>query len=776
MKFTVADLLDQLPASEPLPLARLEKALGLSQKAEKEQLRIGLEALARLGLVEQLDEGLQRRSNEELVPARLRCSSKGFCFALRDDGGEDIYIRDHQLNHAWNGDRVLVRITRDGGRRRSPEGGVQCILERQTTSLLAQLDQQEGGLFANPLDDRLLTSIALPAADQQHLAQADTAVVEVVVDRFPVAQHRAQGHVARSLPINGGDSADLDLLLTKHHLQSRPAAPRATPRAAKDDGREDLSALPTVLLQAWEGKDAPTTAAVSLETLDEGWRLWVHAPSVAERVAPGSSTDQWLRDQTDAICLGDHWLPLLSPTLSKACSFKSGDSQEALSVALELDSRGDLQHFRFMRSRIKVDGSATPAALDALVERKPKSRTLPAALKPLKDQLPLLEQLVELSGRLRELRLAAGSIDLDLPLPPLERLADLMVPAPEAAGGGWLVDLPVHHPHAILRDCVLVAERALGRHLAALALPALFAVNEAPSAADLHEVAKAALALEIPLELSEEGETSAADLARQFAQTDRRRPLQQQLRGTLRPVLFSREAGVHALAGETVALAPWCCPTLHYADIWNQQLLLTLLLEGKDRPSVRHKTSVDLASDSCHGAIDWPLLAPGVLVPYSEDLEHGLPERLNQRERLIQELSNDLVAMAQARKAQPLVGQTLPGVISGVQSYGFFVEVPPSQVEGLVHVSSLKDDWYEYRSRQNRLVGRKNRRAYMLGDTVEVVIEKVDALRHQIDLAVVLPDGEEEQSDTDQPDDDVSVSDRPEGDLPEGDEPPLDDA
>jgi ribonuclease R len=329
----------------------------------------------------------------------------------------------------------------------------------------------------------------------------------------------------------------------------------------------------------------------------------------------------------------------------------------------------------------------------------------------------------------------------------------------------------VHHPHAILRDCVLVAERALGRHLAALALPGLFAVNDAPSAADLHEVAKAALALEIPLELSEEGETSAADLARQFAQTDRRRPLQQQLRGTLRPVLLSREAGVHALAGETQALAPWCCPTLHYADIWNQQLLLTLLLEGKDRPSVRHKTSVDLASDSCHGAIDWPLLAPGVLVPYSEDLEHGLPERLNQRERLVQELSNDLVAMAQARKAQPLVGQTLPGVISGVQSYGFFVEVPPSQVEGLVHVSSLKDDWYEYRSRQNRLVGRKNRRAYMLGDTVEVVIEKVDALRDQIDLAVVLPDGEDNLAVSDQ-----AATDLPEGDLAEGDEPPMDDA
>ncbi|MFZ9270790.1 MAG: organic colvent ABC transporter permease, partial [Prochlorococcaceae cyanobacterium] len=136
MKFTVADLLDQLPAGEPLALGKLEKALGLSTKGDKEQLHIGLSALQRLGLLNQDNDQLQRLDNEELIAARLRCSSKGFCFALREDGGDDIYIRDHQLNHAWNGDRVLVRITREGGRRRSPEGGVQCILERSTTSLL----------------------------------------------------------------------------------------------------------------------------------------------------------------------------------------------------------------------------------------------------------------------------------------------------------------------------------------------------------------------------------------------------------------------------------------------------------------------------------------------------------------------------------------------------------------------------------------------------------------------------------------------------------------
>jgi ribonuclease R len=169
MKFTVAHLLDQLSSGETLPLASLEKTLGLSDEEDRQQLRIGLDALQRLALIEETDDGLRRQEAPELIAARLRCSSKGFCFALREDGDEDIYIRDHQLNHAWNGDRVLVRITREGGRRRSPEGAVQCILERTTDSLLAQVEQQEERLVAIPLDDRLLTTIELPEADAVHL-------------------------------------------------------------------------------------------------------------------------------------------------------------------------------------------------------------------------------------------------------------------------------------------------------------------------------------------------------------------------------------------------------------------------------------------------------------------------------------------------------------------------------------------------------------------------------------------------------------------------------
>jgi ribonuclease R len=740
MKFTVSDLLDHLSTDACLAPPQLEKALGISAADDQQKLRIGLEALERLALVEREEDGLRRRECPELIPARLRCSSKGFCFALRDDDGEDIYIRDHQLNHAWNGDRVLVKITREGGRRRSPEGSVQCILQRHTTRMLGHVERQGERLVAVPLDDRLLTTIALQEGDASHLEQRDTHVVEVEIDRFPVAQFAPEGHVARSLPVNGGDDADLELLLVKHLLQEEASPPRLTLKTPIEKGREDLTGLPTLIVKPWLASDAPMVPALSLEARDSGWRLWLHAPAVAERLGLGTAVDAWMREQGEAIPLGRRWRHLLPPSLAKASTFTPGIEQAALSVSLDLGPDGELEHYRFQLSRVRPLATVDGAALEALGERKPKARTLPAALKAHKGHLELMEQLVTVAEQLRERRLAAGSIDLDVPPPTLEVLGDALRPGPDAGREGWWVRLPADHPDAILRECVLVAHRALGHHLTALGLPAIYTTNPPPDPGAINEVAKAALALDIPLELSNDGNASAAELAAAFAHTDRSRVWQQQIRDSLEPTQLSDEPGANALAGDPIAVAPWSCPSLHYADLFNQHLLVTLLLEGKDRPTVRHKTSVDLASDASHGAIDWPLLTPTQLAPFEDSLRHGLVLRLNGRRLLVAEFQADRLAMAQARGAEPLVGQTLQGVISGVQSYGFFVEVPPSMVEGLVHVSSLKDDWYEYRSRQNQLVGRKSRRTYMVGDPVQVVIEKVDVLRHQIDLSVVLSD------------------------------------
>ncbi|MEL0340375.1 MAG: organic colvent ABC transporter permease, partial [Synechococcus sp.] len=263
MKFSVSDLLDQLRGDAVLPLTNLEKKLALKTAVEKAQLELALQALAKVGVIASAEEGISRASNDAIFEARVRSSSKGFCFALREDGGEDVYLRDHQLNHAWNGDRVLVKVTREGGRRRSPEGVVQCILERANTTVLAQVERQAEQLVAVPLDDRLHAPIQLPETDAPHAETSDTAVVEVSLDRFPIGQFPAQGHVSRSLKVQGSEADDRELLLARHRINTSGFSGRASLKVPAESGREDLTALPTVLLQGWSAKDAPLLPAVS---------------------------------------------------------------------------------------------------------------------------------------------------------------------------------------------------------------------------------------------------------------------------------------------------------------------------------------------------------------------------------------------------------------------------------------------------------------------------------------------------------------------------------
>ena len=774
MKFTVADLLDQVPAEGSLEKAKLEKILRLTNRSEKQTLDLALHGLNRLGILNVDQEGgVSRGESNDLVEARLRCSSKGFCFAIRDDGGDDIYIRDHQLNHAWNGDRVLVRLTREGGRRRSPEGGVQCILERSTTSLLASVEQQDDRVVAVPLDDRLLASIELSSDDASHAdREKGPSVAEVVLDRYPVAQFPARGHVARSLPLDGGSEVDRELMLTKANLHQRPASPRASLKAPSAKKRVNLIDQPSLLLRGWTAADSPCLPAIHVTPHNGGTRLWIHAPALAERLTPGNSLDQWLMNQSESVCLGDRWLPLLNSPLTKASSFNVGEEQDAVSLRLDLSSDGEWQDWEFCLSRIKPVAEVSAEALQALDARKPKSRAIPAALKPLKDQIGQLETVVFCARSLHQAEQQKGRIELDLQPSQIDGLSDLNSISPDGDGQRWTTPLNVACAHSLLSVLIRQAHRVWEDHRRSLGLPAIVLDAAQPEESALNDVAKAAVALDVPLELDEDGAPSPSELASALSGLSSSRVLSLQLRQALPESAYSLASetssedsadvdanSVSTNAGSaeddqaiaedlvetavTTALdqltpeAPWCCPTLHQADLINQHVLCQLLNEGKDRPTVRQKEKAQLGHRGAASTVDWPLFTPSQDQKLSDVLRERTVQRLNARRRQVHDLKRDVIAMARARSAEPMIDQVQAGIISGVQSYGFFVEIPPSMVEGLVHVSSLNDDWYEYRSRQNRLVGRRSRRVYQLGDPVDVKVLKVDVLRNQIDLEVV---------------------------------------
>ena len=185
-------------------------------------------------------------------------------------------------------------------------------------------------------------------------------------------------------------------------------------------------------------------------------------------------------------------------------------------------------------------------------------------------------------------------------------------------------------------------------------------------------------------------------------------------------------------------------------------MLKALFEEGRDRRSSRSKEGVNLGHSSCHDKISWNVLPPDL----QQDLETQFTQlvvHLSERESVAADAEEDLEGLKKTGFMKERTGQTFVGLITGVQSYGFFVEIEVNsptgstlRVEGLVHVSSLKDDWYEYRSRQQTLVGRKNRNQYRLGDNVEVQVKSVDYYRQQIDLVAVGGGSEapDEQEDT----------------------------
>jgi ribonuclease R len=163
-----------------------------------------------------------------VIEGKLRCSSKGFCFAIQDEeGADDIYVRESQLNTAWNGDRVLVKVTKEGSRRRSPEGEVQLILERANSSVLARVKHEEEDYRAVPLDDRLLFELSL-VANGTDLDTAVDQLAHVEIVRYPLGSNPPQGRVAQVLGSDAEAASDIDIVYCKHDL------PREFPQKVLD--------------------------------------------------------------------------------------------------------------------------------------------------------------------------------------------------------------------------------------------------------------------------------------------------------------------------------------------------------------------------------------------------------------------------------------------------------------------------------------------------------------------------------------------------------------
>ena len=166
-------------------------------------------------------------------------------------------------------------------------------------------------------------------------------------------------------------------------------------------------------------------------------------------------------------------------------------------------------------------------------------------------------------------------------------------------------------------------------------------------------------------------------------------------------------------------------------------MLTSLLSEGKNKATSRSKLTVELGKNDSWREVDWEIFPSKLNEIIGNHSNSRLINNLNEIRKNSKSFRNNIISIAQGREAQKIIGKEVTAIITGVQSYGFFAEIDDLTAEGLVHVSTLGDDWYEYRSRQNLLVGRKSKKTYQLAQKINVRVLKVDILKNQIDLELV---------------------------------------
>jgi ribonuclease R len=736
MEFSIATLLSHFSEDKLVAAKVLEKKLGCEDEENIQKLQIVLDALERIGILVK-ERGKYRRVNEEnVVEAKLRCSSKGFCFAIQDDeDADDIYVRESHLSNAWNGDRVLVKIIKEGSRRRSPEGEVRLILERANPSLLAQVKRGDSNYHAIPLDDRLLFELALKE-NGNNLEQAVDHLVHVSVVRYPIGQSPPLGTVTRILGSDAEAAADTDIVCCKHDLPQTflPAVLKATEALSTDSlaaeikKRKDLRKLLTFTIEEDIERDHPSFIenAFTLEKLrGKKWQLGIHITDVAHYIEPDSALDKAARKRGTAIYMGQKVIPLLPEAVTHLCSLVPNEERLAISILITVDETGQLLEFEILPTVISVDYQLSYQHVQSLLNNP---ETIESNMVEVVDRLKLL--LFNISPPIKAQRIGRSSFEI---------LSEMSLPYKDEGRIGVVLVSSVLPVRSLLTEIMVLAGKIVADHLFALGVPSIYCAQSEPDWDELEDVLKLANNLGLAQELESDEDVTSHDyqnLTQAFSKTSAVRILNYLLLATLKSAKYSSHPASHFGLAYEDRYTHCVSPGQRYADLLVQRVLKIVFAEGRDRRQKQAKAGVNLGSSTAHGKINWNVLPPQTQEKLEEQL-HAIVSHLNEREKLAEDAEKDLQGLKKAEKMKERTGQVFRGLITGVQSYGFFVEIEDLLVEGLVHVSSLKDDWYEYRSRHSCLVGRKNRIAYRLGDEVEVEVKSVDYYRQQIDLVTV---------------------------------------
>lgn len=696
-----AEIIEMLEKhGKPLQRRDIISALNVDSDDSREILRRRLRAMVRDGqLMQTRRNAFGLPSRMDLVKGRISAHRDGFGFVIPDDGGNDLYISSREMRKVLHGDRVLANVTGTDhqGRR---EGKIAEVLERANDSIVGRYMEENGIAMVIPDDPRINQDVMIPLSDTAGARPGQVVVASIVHE--PTDRKPPVGKIVEILGQSGAPGMATEIAIRSHGLphewpEGVEDAALAFGESVPEDmkaGRKDFRELPLVTIDGADARDFDD--AVFARKQKKGWRLIVAIAEVSSYVQPGSKLDQEAVRRSTSVYFPSRVIPMLPEALSNGlCSLKPAVDRLCLACEMTVAEDGTVKRSRFVAAVMKSSARLTYQQVADYFET--------GVLKHHDEQQDVkrnLDDLHSLYKALARARLKRGAIGFES--------TEYGFQFDQRGAVVGLIPHERNDAHKLIEECMILANVEAARFLLKKKLPAPYRVHASPPEGKLEALGQflRGQGIRVPWRVNPEPKDFEAVVEQAQGRPDEHLIMAVLLRSQSLAAYQPGNEGHFGLALD--AYTHFTSPIRRYPDLLVHRAIHHLLL----RKNISE-------------------------YPYSMDSMAELCARCSHNSRRAEDAERDVIDRLKCAYLETHIGEEFEGLVSGVTSFGLFVELDYGRISGLVHVTGLPNDYYHYDPVAHRMKGERRGQVFQLADRVRVKVVSVNMDERKIDFELV---------------------------------------
>ena len=685
---------------QPMQRKELAAALNVASDDSREILRRRLIAMVRDGqLVRTRRKAFGLPERMDLVKGRISAHRDGFGFLIPDDGGSDLYISSREMRKVLHGDRVLAAVTGTDHKGRR-EGMIADVLERANDSIVGRYVEEKGIALVVPDDPRINQDVMIPLKDTLGARPGQVVVARIVIE--PTERKSPVGEIVEILGQSGAPGMATEIAIRSHGLpfewpagveEAAVAFGESVPEELKA-GRKDLRNLPLVTIDGADARDFDD--AVFARRQGKSWRLIVAIAEVSSYVKPGSVLDHEAVRRSTSVYFPSRVIPMLPEALSNGlCSLKPAVDRLCLACEMTVSDSGKVERSRFVAAVMNSSARLTYQQVADYYEN--------GELKHHDDLLDVkksLDDLLSLYKALNAARLKRGAIGFES--------IEYGFQFDQRGAVEGLIAQERNDAHKLIEECMILANVEAARFLLKNRLPAPYRVHASPPEAKLEALSQflRGQGIRVPWRNNPQPKDFEKVVEEAQGRPDEHLIMAVLLRSQSLAAYQPANEGHFGLALK--AYTHFTSPIRRYPDLLVHRAIHHLIKRA--------------------GSQDYP---------YNTALMSELCARCSFNARRAEEAERDVIDRLKCAYLETRIGEEFEGLVSGVTSFGLFVELDYGRINGLVHVTGLPNDYYHFDPVAHRMKGERRGRVFQLADRVKVRVLAVNMDERKVDFELV---------------------------------------